>query len=185
MRIFCLTILFLTTGCAYTAMDAKITPSAQVAESTIGAGRMVGVTVVDERPTRDIGNRSSVGGKIKMNDDLAVIYQGVIVDGLRKKGFDAKPGTLKDAPNLKVEIRSLAYQFDAGWWTVGSRVDSSFKAIVNGTVPYERLYRADDENRGAFAAGAKDNNKQLNEVVNSTLRQMFEDQKLMEVLATP
>lgn len=176
---------FALSGCAYTSMDAKIAPDVMVAESNIGAGRPVGIVVVDERPTQDVGKRSVVGAKIKMDDDVAAIYQTALIDGLKRKGFDAQPGEVADAPTLKIEIRSLAYDVSAGWWTGGIETDSSFKAYaLNAGESYEKMYRSNDENRTMVVPGAKSSNKKLNAVVSDSLRQLLEDQKMLEVLAS-
>ena len=125
-----------------------------------------------------------VGAKIKMEDDVAAIYQAALVDGLRRKGFDAQPGAVDDSPTLKVEIRSLAYDVSAGWWTGGIETDSSVKVYaLDASEPYEKLYRSSDEDRTVIVPGAKSSNKKLNAVVSNTLRQVLEDQKLLEVLA--
>lgn len=170
-------------GCAITSMEAKIRPDISVTESNIGQGRAIGVRVLDERPSQTVGKRAAAGASIKMEEDLETIYQTALMDGLRRKGFAPEPGEI-DGPNLKVEVRALAYDVSIGWWTGGIETDSAIKAYVNGaTENYERLYRASDEDRAVFVPGAKGSNAKLNAVVNETLRSLLEDQKLLEVLA--
>jgi uncharacterized lipoprotein YajG len=177
-------LAFLAGGCAITSMEAKIAPDTQVTESNIGDGAVVGVVVLDERPTQDVGKRAVAGASIEMNDDLAAIYQAALIDGLTRKGFAPVPG-YSDGADLKVEIRALSYDVSTGWWTAGIATDSAIKGFVlDGAEPYERLYRANDEDRAAVVPGAKGSNKKLNAVVNSSLRQLLEDQKLLEVLAS-
>jgi len=172
-----------TSGCAYTSMDAKIRPDMAVQESNIGDGLPVGVYVIDERPTQDVGRRSMVGAKVKMKEDVAAIYQTALVDGLKRKGFAAEAGEI-DGSNLKVEIRALAYDVSAGWWTGGIETDSAIKAYANGPAAnYERLYRASDEDRTVIVPGAKSSNEKLNAIVTETLRELLDDQKLLETLA--
>ncbi len=172
-------------GCAITSMNAKIAPDMQIAADSIGEGHEVGVVVIDERPTQNIGKRSAVGANIKMQDDLAAIYQQALMDGLARKGFAPVPGESPEA-NLRVEIRSLSYEVSGGWWTGGINIDSAIKAYVIGPLEtYEHLYRASDSDRAVFALGAGTNNEKLNAAVEETLHQVFEDQKLLEVLTAP
>lgn len=173
-------------GCAITSMEAKIAPDVAVPEENIGIGRAVGVSVFDERPNSDVGRRAVAGAKIKMNDDIATIYQAALIDGLKRKGFAPVAGALEDGPTLKIEIRSLSYEVSTGWWTGGIETDSSVKAYAIGAAePYERLYRASDDDRIAVVPGAKTSNAKLNRVVTATLRQLLEDRKMLELLATP
>lgn len=174
---------FAAAGCAITSMDARIAPSLELADEDVGRGRIVGVTVVDERSTSDIGRRAVGGAKIKMVDDLAAIYQASLVSGLKQKGFDARAGAVAGAPTLKVEIRSLSYDVSTGWWSGGVETDSTIKVFaLNAAEEYERVYRANDDDRIVVVPGAKTNNRKLNLIVSSTLRQAVEDRKLLEVL---
>lgn len=174
----------LLSGCAVTSMEAKIAPQINFAQSDIGKGTRVAVNVLDERPTKDVGKRAAMGAKIKMTEDLSAIIQTAVFEGLRRKGFEPVAGA--DAPsNLKIEIRSLAYDMDTGWFTGGVNVDASMKAVAKGSgEPYERFYRSGDNDRVVFIPGAKENNKKLNAMVDNVLQQMFDDQKLLEVLAS-
>ena len=179
-----LTVACLIGGCAITSMEAKIAPDVAVAQSNIGQGRTIGVQVVDERPNSDIGRRAVGGAKIKMEDDIAAIYQASIIEGLSRQGFSPVVGAQSDGPTLKVEIRSLNHDVSTGWWTAGVEIDSTIKAYaINTDESYERVYRASDDDRMAVIPGAKTSNRKLNAVVSGTLRQLLEDRKLLEILA--
>lgn len=183
-KYFVLVLAILASGCAITAMDAKINPDPQVASSNIGGGVAVGVTVVDERPSKDLGRRAAGGGAIRLDADLAATYQAAIIKGLGAKGFSPVAGHI-DGANLKVEIRSLSQDPSAGLWTVGADIDSSIKAYANNpnAKPYEHLYRSNSSNRTMFVSGAKSTNDKLNDATNTTIFNMFDDQKLLETLA--
>ncbi|MCC4254124.1 YajG family lipoprotein [Sphingobium naphthae] len=170
-------------GCAITTMEAKIDPQPQVQQSNIGQGRKVGVVVVDERPTRDLGKRSSIGGSIRMNDDLTVIYQKAILQGLAAKGFAGVGGAVTDGANIKVELRGLNQVSTTGLWTMGTEIDAAMKVIaVSGGRNYEQMYRAGDSHRTVAVSGAKALNEKLNAVVNSQIEAMFSDQALLSTL---
>lgn len=172
-----------TSGCAITTMEARIDPQPQVQQSTVGQGKNVGVVVVDERPTRDLGKRSSVGGAIRMNQDLAVIYQTAILKGLAAKGFTAQGGAISNGANIKVELRGLNQVSTTGLWTMGTEIDAAMKVIAtNGVKTYEQMYRAGDSHRTLAVSDAKSLNTKLNAVVSSQIETMFNDQMLMSNL---
>lgn len=171
-------------GCSITTMEAKIDPKPQIEQSQIGAGRTVAVTVVDERPTQNLGKRSSIGGTIKMDQNLAVIYQDALMAGLRTKGFSPVGGEAKADSRLKVEIRGLNQVSTTGFWTMGSNIDAAVKAYADaGPSHYEQIYRAGAEHRTIAVSGAKALNAKINAVVNEQLQSLFADNMLTAVLA--
>ena len=180
--IWALTGLFLT-GCAVTTMEARIAPQPTFQSSTIGANKRVGVIVVDERPSNDLGRRSPTGGTIRMTEDLPAIYQNAMMAGLRANGFTPVGGSI-DGANVRVEIRGLNVIGTAGFWTMGSDIDSAVKVIATaGGETYENFYRAASSNRTIAVSGAKSSNVKINKVVEETFEKMMADRKLLETLA--
>lgn len=177
-------LALLLPACAITKMEAKLDPMVDVAESNVGQGRTVALSVIDERPSRDIGKRAAVGASIEMKADIAAIFQEKIGEGLRRHGFSVVNGASPDAATLRIDVRSLDYDVSTGWWTGGIDVSAAMKARAQGALEeYERLYRANKEDRVVFVPGAKGSNERINAVVADLLRQLFEDQKMLEVLA--
>lgn len=174
----------LLSGCAITAMDAKIAPSPEIQTSEIGKGQTVSVMVTDERPSKTLGKRSSAGGVINMKEDLATIYQTAIIDGLKRKGFNAVGGDAQGAARLKVEIRGLQEMSTMGFWTMGTNISASIKVYSDSAgAHYEQMYRGEVEHRTVAVSGAKALNEKLNAVINSELEAMFNDQMLLTTLA--
>ena len=103
----------LATGCAqFTPQTVVIEPTVEVPASSIGEGRNVSVYVVDERTKIDLGRRGfSRGGAITTEQDLAAVFQALIVENLNTMGFNAVPVNVGTAgPGyslLRVDIRSL------------------------------------------------------------------------------
>lgn len=177
------TVCVLLSGCAITSMDAKLAPSPSLTSSEVGHGQTVSVQVFDERPSKNIGKRSSIGGNIKMNQDLAAIYQAAIMNGLQRKGFRAVGSGLAGA-KLKVEIRGLQEISTTGLWTMGTHISGATKVFAdNGAAQYEQMYRSEDEHRTIAVSGAKALNAKLNAVVNDQVEQIFNDNALLATLA--
>ena len=171
-------------GCGITAMDARINPQPQVQASEIGKGLTVAVSVVDERPSKTLGKRSSMGGVINLNDDLAAIYQRAIIGGLRQKGFNAVGDSVPGAAQLRIEIRGLQEMSSMGLWTMGTNISAAIKVYADSAGShYEQMYRDENEHRTVAVSGAEALNAKINAVVNHELEQMFADQMLLTTLA--
>jgi uncharacterized lipoprotein YajG len=184
-RLIIFPVAFFMTACAITQQEAKLDPTLFVTNTNEGNGIEVGVVTIDERPTRNLGQRAPGGAQIVYNGDLAVLLHGKIVEGLRKKGFKSVGGAI-DGVNIKVEIRSLNYEVSSGWFTGGIDVDSAIKAYVTGSgSAYEKLYRSSKEDRVVFASTAGANNERLNGALSEVLRRMFDDQALINALKAP
>jgi len=180
-----LLVVVALSGCAITSMDAKIAPAPSLTTSDVGRGRSVAVSVTDERPSKNIGKRSSIGGTIKMDGDLASIYQAAIVEGLRRKGFNAVGASGGDS-RLKVEIRGLQEVSTTGLWTMGTNISAATKVIADrGPMHYEQIYRSENEHRTIALSGAKALNTKLNAAVNDQIQQIMNDNMLLATLAGP
>ncbi|MEM9880105.1 MAG: YajG family lipoprotein [Pseudomonadota bacterium] len=103
---------------------------------------------------------------------------------MKAKGFVVKPGVVANAAKLRLEIRSLDYDVEVGFWSGGVNITTSMKARANGlTEEYEKFYRAASEDRAVFYPDAKKKSESITAVVDNMLRQFFEDGKLLNVLA--
>ena len=79
------------TGCAFTPQQANLSPTVSVMASDEGKNIAIGVRVIDERPSKSLGRCGSAYGaaaEITSTQDLAMIVQQQVMDGLRKKGFN-------------------------------------------------------------------------------------------------
>ena len=67
---------FVLSGCAYAKQQANLAPTVSVIESTQGQGMTVAVRVVDERPSKSLGNRGTAYGaaaEITSVQEVAVV----------------------------------------------------------------------------------------------------------------
>src|SRR5687768_1623576 len=85
--------LLSTGGCAWVKQKATLRPEPIVAESQIGRGVSIAVRIVDRRASKIIGYRGldSKNASITTEQDMTAVFQKPVIDGLRKKGFDAGP----------------------------------------------------------------------------------------------
>lgn len=178
---------FVLSGCAFAKQQANLAPTVSVVESTQGQGMTVAVRVVDERPSKSLGRRGSAYGaaaEITAVQEVAVVVQQQVVDGLKKKGFtiiDYAPGQPR---NLTVEVRFLDYSTSQGMFTGGVNIRGALKASAQRDgQTYEQLYRSDKEERVVVVPTAKTNEQWINTALSEVLQQLFNDQGLMTFLA--
>lgn len=178
--------IVLINGCAYISQQVKIMPDLYVPESNIGQGKMVALSIIDERPDKTIGHRGSGFGKaaaINTVQDIRTTIQDEIVKGLQRKGF-----TLVSSDSeriLKVEIRLIEYSTSIGFWTGGVHTKAALKAIAsNNNKSYENLYRINNDRRVVIVPSANENERLINEVVTQVLEELFRDEKLFSFLAS-
>ncbi|HEL7612268.1 TPA: YajG family lipoprotein [Stenotrophomonas maltophilia] len=171
------TVLALS-GCVYNKQTTTFTPSVVVAKSSEGAGSLVGLRVVDERPTKSLGHRGNAYGRaaeITTNQDLAAVVQDKISEGLSNRGYKVVPYE-GASTKLSVELRALEYSTSTGFWSGGVAVNAAMKAVASKPGDtYERIYRSDEERRVQFAPTATKNEEDLNKGVSAIISALFED----------
>lgn len=177
----------LVSGCAFNPQQANIQPNLKITQSNEGAGTTVSFRVVDERETKQLGNRGAAIGKaakITAKQDVAAIVDEHIRQGLTARGFRVTAWDEAEPVRLSVELRALNYSTSTGFFTGGVEVKSALKAIgVRNSKPYERMYRTDEEKRVVVVPTAGQNEQWLNTALTDVLSQLFDDVGLMRHLA--
>lgn len=174
-------------GCAFTPQQANLAPTVSIIASDEGKNVAVGVRVIDERPSKSLGRRGTAYGaaaEITAAQDLAVVVQQQVIDGLRKKGFNPVEFDRTKEPRLTVEIRLLEYSTSQGFWTGGVHIKGALKAVATrASDNYERMYRSEKEERVIVVPTAESNEKLINMALTELLDQMFADTDLFKFLA--
>jgi uncharacterized lipoprotein YajG len=176
----------LITACAFTPQQATLAPKAYVSESSEGAGTPVTLRVNDERPTKQLGNRGSVYGKmaaITTKQDVAVVISEQLTAGLKRRGYSVQSTSREGQPDLAVELRALDYSTSTGFWTGGVQVTAAMKVrVVRGSQTYEKMYRSEHEERVVVVPTAATNEGWLNRALDELLAQFFDDAGLFTFL---
>ena len=186
-----LLFIALATGCAFTPQTVVIEPTVEVPAGNIGEDRNISVYVVDERTTTTLGRRGSGalrGAAITTEQDMAAVFQTLIVENLNAMGFNATAVTQgmtnPGSSLLRVDIRSLEYETSTGFWTGGINTRGSMKATATRDArSYDHLYRVDEEKRVMAVPGADSNTQMINATVSAVLQELFNDVALFRFLA--
>ena len=185
--VLCAVGMLLGSGCAFQQQAVRVSPELQVAESTIGAGRTVQLTVVDERPKSTLGTRGArgVGAELTLEGDLVATVRTAVEEGLRRHGF-VPVATDAGGRELRIEIRNLDYGINVGFWAGKLKVDCSLKGICQrgDARPYEKLHRGEFQESIQVVQGQDANNHYVSSAVSAALNALLNDRDLMQCLAS-
>jgi uncharacterized lipoprotein len=174
-------------GCAFTPQAVKLSPEIKVEQSALGGNQAVRINVVDERPKSTLGTRGArgVGAEMTLEGDLVEIVRTSLGDGLTRKGFSTQSLHGAQAPELRVEIRSLDYGVTVGFWSGDLRTQCSLKAIcIHGPDrPYEKLHRGEFKENVQVVQGADANNVYVSNALSEALNNLLADGELISCLA--
>jgi uncharacterized lipoprotein YajG len=173
--------------------DVEFQPQLSATASNAGAGRVVSLNVVDERPDITIGYRQGslarTAGVIRTEQDLPEVVRAAVAEGLTRMQFQVVPVGQRADASLKVELRQLEYQSSSAMLTEGALGRSALKASAvrrpagaGSAYLYERLYRAENEIQSLLPPTADDNRQLLNAILSTTINQLLGDQELINFL---
>jgi uncharacterized lipoprotein YajG len=182
----CALAAVLVGGCAWKPQSAVLQPAPNITPSTVGAGVKVAVRVIDKRQSETIGYRGldSQNAAITTTQNVPVLFQEKIIEGLVKKGFSASAFEGQPGRLLIVEIRQLDYTTDMEFWKgiIKTEVVLGASMIKDG-VKFEQFYTGKRTENSVEAPGAKTNERLINGAISDSLGRLFDDQHLMRYLA--
>lgn len=177
----------LPVACILAQQQVALAPVVNVAPSDQGGHVTVAVRVVDDRTTLSLGRRGNddlEGAEITSDQDVALVVQRHVLDGLRRKAFQPVAYSEAADPRLTVEVRLLQYSTSKGLWTGGIHIRSALKVIAHRAgASYERMYRKDREERVVIVPTADTNERWINEVLGDNLKDLFLDDELFKFLS--
>ena len=177
----------LMSSCAYIPQTISLRPNVTGPTNTVGGGRTVAVTVVDDRYSTTLGTRGApgFGAKVSLSRDLASVVQAAVIDGLRNQGFDPVGEKSIDGRELRIEIRNLNYIFTPVLFYGVVRTYYSMKAfcVLGDKRLYERVYRGEREENVVAPPGDQSNENSVNETLSTAIEELLNDGQLSKCLA--
>jgi uncharacterized lipoprotein len=176
-----------TASCAFTPQAVALKPEIQTTLDSVGQGRTVLLTVVDERPRTTLGTRSvkGMGAELTVQGDLTNIVRTAVTEGLQRQGFVVTSDKAADGRELRVEIRNLDYGITSGFFAGSLRTECGLKAIciIGAKRPYEKLYRGEHQESVQVVQSAEANERYLNDALSQAINALLQDPRLSEALA--
>jgi hypothetical protein len=181
---------FLGASCALTPLSVTLRPKVEVAATSLGQGRTVGVTVLDERPRsivgyRGVGPYGPTGATITTAGDPSSAVRETLVDGLKRHGFNPVTGQIPEGRELRAEIRGLDYTRSQAIFASTLRAEFTLKGIcvIGSARPHEGTYRGQHEESIHIDQDDSGIEEYLNLVSSLAIQRLFQDTQLIQCLA--
>jgi uncharacterized lipoprotein len=174
-------------GCAITPQQVSLSPMLTILNSVEGVNITVAVRVVDARPSKMLGRIvSGSGGSVEVTprEEVAVVVEKCLIEGLKKKGFTPVGFEEGAGPQLTVEITLLDYVAFKGFPTGRAIIKGGLKAVVvRGKANFESTYRADREEKIMSLPTTEKTEKWINSVLGDVVSNLVSDTRLLKFLA--
>jgi uncharacterized lipoprotein YajG len=167
----------------------SVTPELVEKRTTLGAGQSLRITVTDERTDRVLGQRAmrGMGSDLTVASDIADTLRASLSEGLRRQSFAPVDAPPRDGRALIVGIRDIRYTVSGGVvaFLITTQCSLHAQCVVNGSTPYERVYRGTHEMSVQSPDTAGANAQYVNAAISSAVNQLLDDTELSHCLAGP
>lgn len=174
-------------ACAYMPQKATLDPHVQYVQSNVGAGKAVSVSVIDERSSTSLGHRGTAYGaaaSITTDQNVAAVFERAVFNGLLANGFRPVDYNSSVPRQLQVQIRTIRYSTQEGFWTGGVTTKAAIQVRADSRGHnYLKFYRYADKERVVVVPTASHNAQLINDAMDGVLKKMFSDPSLMMTLS--
>lgn len=176
-------------GCASLPQHLAIQPSLQtIANDNIADHQEISLRVIDSRTENDLGYLEDGEGNRQpflSTRELDMVIDKAIAAGLRKKGFVPLSGVHENNISLTVIIQEFSHHVSPGIVKVPVQTKISLRTTaVNGGRELTSYYAIDKQAVLALRPGIQQNQRLVNEALDAVLEQIFQDQKMLNMLVS-
>ena len=180
--------IMLMVGCASLPQRLAIQPPIQtVAGDIIADHQEISLRVIDSGAENPLGYLEDGHGNRQpflSTQELDMVIDKAVAAGLRKKGFIPLSGVHENNISLAVEIQEFNHHVSPGIVKVPVQTKISLRTTaVNGVRKLTSYYSIDKQAVLALRPGIRQNQRLVNEALAAVLEQIFQDQKLLNILA--
>jgi len=176
------------TGCAvHQPLEIGLVPEYSSNLLHVDETKLLSLTVVDERPVKEIGQRGvDIGGEINVKGDVPTLIKVAIQKNLEEGNFKVENYAAENITDLTIEVRHLNYKIVKGVWSGAAKAESAMKAIctpIKGKA-YKKLYTGEYEVNGLqLVPGEDEIPKIVAKAVGNNLDNMANDEKLVNCIS--
>ena len=186
MRGALLAIATLLAACAQSPQRIEVTPTLAITGDMPGNGRAIIVSASDERPSKVLG---SLGGVY--SDTATLTIRNDLDKALVQaaNGLLAAQGYVVNSPDpnavrLNIVVEKLSYQKLEQTLGNAEKLTATLRAdATSHGETFSGRYTTESEHRSVGRPDAEDNQGYVNELLSTTLKRMFSDNRLREFLA--
>lgn len=179
-KIVILIVSIFTVSCASKSQDARIEIFPSVAESNVGNGVTLSVTVDDSRASGVIGTTGETT-QIYTSQDLAQTIGLAMVDAYSKQGFNVSSASNPTAVGMLVTLEDLSYTRDGNLVTTTVNTTSRMKVELVGK-NFGKIYNNSEERVVPFSSSEQTNNSQLRSILETMVERIVSDPELLAAL---
>lgn len=182
-KLACLLAILLA-GCANSPLQISLKPSANVAPENIGMGRPIMVSATDARADKSLGSLGGVyadTSSVTIKNSVSQALEEELSRGFELWGFSEGSGS--GQVQVHAELVKLGYHSPDKVYT--SNIDKECEVRVQvriGGATYNGNYRSSGDERLLVAPSAAKVQHSINELLSSTLTNVFADEKLQAFL---
>ncbi len=185
-KVILLSLFLYFSGCSQQHF-VKIDPALPVSQSNLGQNIIMGLEVIDSRPSNLIskwkGKFNFRRFRITPEQDLANVLYAKIATGLQRTGFTTKRFPPKNTQVLKVEILQLKSIYEEAGPNLGVKVGAVLRAHCNNKNQTYRMEYRERLTRNPIAPTSFPNETLVNASLSGALKKMFSDDRLLNCLA--
>ncbi|NIA19906.1 MAG: hypothetical protein GWP07_05705 [Xanthomonadaceae bacterium] len=180
--------MMLMAGCASLPQRLMLQPSMQMIVGDISVDHQeISLRVIDSRPENALGYFEDSHGNRQpflSTQELGMVIDQAVAAGLRKNGFIPLAGVHENNISLTVEIQEFNHHVSPGIVKVPVQTKISLRTTaVNGGHKLTSYYSIDKQAVLALRPGIQQNQRLVNEALAAVLEQIFQDQKLLNMLS--
>lgn len=179
-KIFVVLMCLFAVSCASTSQDARIEIFPNVAESTVGNGTTLSVTVDDSRQSGIIGTTGETT-QIYTSQDLAETIGLAMVDAYSKQGFNVSAASNPMAVRMVVTLEDLSYTREGNLVTTTVNTKSRMRVELEGK-NFGKSYSNSEERVIPFSSNEETNNAQLRSILETMVERIVNDEELLAAL---
>ena len=177
-------------GCALTPQNLHLDPEIDVQGEAVAVDTLVTLMVRDSRSSKVLGevgdpndpNQEMVD--VTLDEDFIPLMTERVTEALEKRGFSVVPDGEALTRSLIIDISSLDLNSEKTPFNFETELRAEVAATAQNTNEiYERRYYVRSFQETAGPPFEKHSNQLVNDAVSNALSDMFNDDKLFEMLA--
>jgi len=174
-------------GCALKPQNLHLDPEITVTGDSVAVDTLLGLSIVDERPTKLLGEVGDPNDKmvpVTLDEDFIPLLTERVSESVEKRGFSVVPASDAMTRSLVIKITSLVLNSEKTPFNFQTELLAEVTASGrNVNDRYERRYYVRSYQETAGPPFEKHSNALVNEAVSQALTDMLNDDRLFEMLA--
>jgi uncharacterized lipoprotein YajG len=173
-------------GCTLKTQNLHLDPSIDAAGEPITSDTLIGLEVVDNRPSKklgEVGDPNKEMFDVVLDEDFTALVRDRMKEVLESRGFDVVLGTGVMTRSITVAISGLELNSVKRPFDFETELSANvFATAGNADTTYDREYFVRTRKTSAGPPFERQSNQLVNEAVSQALSDLANDENLFELL---